>query len=355
MKLWILYLFKKLIKTFLFFLISFFLIYTIVDLSVHGAHLIIQKDTLEHIFFYYLQNFSKYLTLFFPLTFLLASLKILIECNTHHELTALSMAGLSHTQLLKPFFTLAFILTMIAYANYEWIIPNALQSMETFQNKILFKKSKTQPSNLHKIVLKDGSELIYQQFAFEKNELFDVFWIKSSEEIWHSKYLLLSSTTEVPVFGLFSDHFKRSQNGLFEKIAHFEKTSFPEIEFNEDDSHQELRPFEQRSITTLMRQALTLKIDKHPVLSHLQYKIATTLLPPFILYLISPIAMRFQRSKSMFLIVALSLFSFIGFMTILEGMLILGENQVIPSLIAIWSPFVLCLIVHRFFISQKSS
>ncbi len=347
MKVWVRYLVGRFIKTFLLFLISLFLTYTIIDLSVHGTHLIIQTDTLQHIAHYYLQNFSKYLALFFPLTFLLTSLKILIECNTHHEFTALSMGGLSQSTLLRPFFWLSFFFSFLSLINYEWIFPSAMQSMETFQNHMIFKKTKTDTPKLHRTSLKDGSELVYQQFSSETNTLFDVFWIKNVKEIWHCKSLLLPSDSKTSVQGSFVDHFQRSQEGLFEKKSHFEKTFFPEIQFNEDDSHKEVCLFEHRSLSTLAKQTFSLKMERAPILSHLQYKIATSLLCPFILYLISPIALRFQRTKSAFLITALSLFGLIGFMTILEGMLILGENQVIPSFIAIWNPFILSIMISK--------
>ncbi len=60
--------------------------------------------------------------------------------------------------------------------------------------------------------------------------------------------------------------------------------------------------------------------------------------------------MHYTRTKATFLIAALSIFCLLGIKTILDGMLILGENQVIPSYIAIFSPvmLVLCLTLPGF-------
>ncbi len=338
MKLWTRYLLKRLFKTFCIFLFILFFTYIIIDLSVQGTHLIIQMNTLQPIFLYYLQTLSKYLSLFFPLTFLLVCLKLLFECTTHHEFTALSMGGLSHKKILSPFFFFAFILSLISLLNYEWVFPNALQSMETFQSKILTKKSKNTPE-LHRVTLKDGSELVYQQFSHEKQSLFDVFWIQNTNDIWHMKSLFLTTLQ-----GHFVDHFQRSQEGILETKDHFEHIFFPKIEFLEN-SEKELCPFEERSLSTLMKQSASLKLEKSAVLSHLQYKIGTSLLCPFLLWLIIPVTTYFQRSKPIFIITALSLFGFISFVTILEGMLILGENGVISSFLAIWSPFAICTLV----------
>jgi lipopolysaccharide export LptBFGC system permease protein LptF len=334
MKIWCRYLFRLLSKTFLFLIVCIFIIYTIVDLSMHGVRFF-SHGTIHwaELFMYYVHNFAKHLGFFFPLTLLLSSLKVLLDLNTHHELVALQMAGLSQRKLLFPFFAFAALISLSSYANHEWFSPDAQESADSFRHAHTKHRKKEQKKpHLFNADLQDKSELVYQ--AVHKNELFDVFWIKNSKDIWHMKYLKTDPLPE----GRFVDHFQRNKQGKFEKTESFSHHVFPGLVFDANVNLQAFIPFENRSISTLFQQSFRQNSERHGVLCHLHYKLASPLLSFIILLSITPIAMRFNRSLPTFLIVASSLFAFIGFMTILEGMLILGENQVIPSILAIWSP-----------------
>ena len=338
MKIWHRYLFGHLIKTFLFLLVCLFATYVIVDLSVHGVRFLSQAATyLSDVALYYVLNFAKHLELFLPLPLLLSSLKVLIDLNTHHELVALQMAGLSRKTLLRPFFAFAAMLTFVCYANSQWLAPEAQDAADAFRSQHLRKK-KVKREHVYNVALDDDSELIYQSFDEKKKELFDVFWVKGENDLWHMKYLRIDLKHPQ---GRFADHLQRNEKGQFEKIESFSEKSFPDLPWNEDATLERFVPFENRSLSTLLVQARALTADRQSIFSHLHYKIAVPLLPFFIIIAISPIAMRPGRTHPTFLIVALSLFIFIGLMIILDGMLILGENQVLPGYIAIWGPIAL--------------
>lgn len=335
MKIWVKYLFGLLSKTFLFLIVCIFTIYTIVDLSIHGVRFF-SHGTLQsgELCMYYVHNFAKHLGFFFPLTLLLSTLKVLLDLNIHHELVALQMAGLSQRKLLKPFFAFATLIALASYANHEWFSPDAQESANTFRHEHAKRKKKEQKPHLFTAALQDKSELVYQ--TVRENELFDVFWIRNSKDIWHIKYLKMNPSPE----GRFVDHFERNKEGKLEKTESFINHLFPDLILDPNANLEAFIPFENRSISTLFQQSFKQNSESHEVICYLQYKLASPLLSFVILLLISPIAMRFNRSIPSFLIASCSLFAFIGFMTILEGMLILGENQVIPSYIAIWSPMI---------------
>jgi lipopolysaccharide export LptBFGC system permease protein LptF len=339
MKIWHRYLFGRLIKTFLFLLVCLFTIYVIVDLSVHGVRFLSNAaTTFADISLFYLRSFAKHLELFMPLTLLLSSLKVLIDLNGHHELVALQMAGLSRKTLLRPFFAFAAILTFACYANSQWLAPEAQDAADAFRSQHSKKKKKIKREKVYNIPLDDDSELIYQSFDEKKKELFDVFWVKSESDIWHMKYLRVDPKR---LAGRFVDHLQRNERGQFEKLESYDRKEFPDLVWNDNANLERFVPFENRPLFTLLRQAAALTADRQSIFCHLHYKIAVPLLPFFILIAISPIAMRFTRTRPTFLIVAVSLLTFVALMTIIDGMLILGENQVIPSYLAIWGPIAL--------------
>src|SRR5262249_266075 len=123
-----------------------------------------------------------------------------------------------------------------------------------------------------------------------------------------------------------------------EKAESFEERFFPDLPLTEETAPKPFVHFESRSLSTLFREAIYASSDKASVLTHLQYKLALPLLSLLVLFTIAPISMRFSRQRRTFLIVALSLFGFITTMIAFDSLLILGENQVIPSWIAMWLP-----------------
>lgn len=341
MKIWFSYLLRHLVKNFLTLSILFFLIYSIVDLAIHGVRFF-SHGSLEwaDMAIYYVYDFLGHFEFFLPFTFLLTVLKVLLDLNSHHEWVALQMAGLSQKKLLSPFFIFALFLTLASYANQEWIIPSSQESAETFRTE--HSKNKNQKKTyVHSVNLHDKTELVYQSFQASSQELQDVFWVKNSKDIWHMKSLKIDPAGIKASKGSFVDHFQRNKENLLEKTESFASKDFPQITIAPHAHLQMFIPFENRPLSTLLQQSLKPYSEKPIVLTHLHYKLATPLLSFLILIAVSPIALKFKRNKASFLIVAGSLAVFIGFMTVLQGMLILGENQVLPGYLAVWSPLIL--------------
>jgi len=295
---------------------------------------------------YYVSNFANHFNFFSPLTFLLATLRVLFDFNKHSELIALQVGGLSSKKLLMPFFALAIFLSLVSYANYEWVVPDSKESATTFKGQYAKLKKKLRPTSLYSVSLPDESELVYQKFHKQKEELFDVYWIKSPKDLWYIKYLYLSSKDSH--LGKNVDHFQRGADGKMEKTESLSSRSFPEMVFGDDFTMQKFVPFESRPLSSLIAQSKKNTSERKSIACHLHYKLATPLFPFLILLILGPIAIQFNRTKPLFLIAALGIFGFVGIVTILDGMLILGENQVLPGYLAIWTPIALLFSLASF-------
>ncbi len=214
MSLWFRLLFFRISKTFFFLLFCIFSIFVAVDLSVNSVRFFSSGKTLvEEIALYYLQNFAKHLELFFPLSFLMASMKVLLDLNSHRELVALQMAGLSKKKLLAPFFLFAAFLSIACYANSEWIAPDAQDAACKFKTAHM-KKQKKKREHVFNLTLEDGTELVYQKFDPLEKEFFDVFWLRAPDDVWHMKHLKIETA---PPLGRFVDHLSRTEEKRFEK------------------------------------------------------------------------------------------------------------------------------------------
>lgn len=333
MKIWQRHLFLHLAKTFLFSFLCIFFVYITVDLSVHGVKFF-AKSSFREIALFYLQTLAALFELFCSLSFLLTALRVLFDLSSHREILALQMAGLSKQKLLLPFFLFAALLSCACYLNNESLLPYAQDVTAAFKG--VHKENKTKQVPLYTIALEDGSTLVYQSFQEEKKELFDVFWVRSPKDIWHMKYLQTK-----PVVGRYVHHLVQTSEGLIVKSESYPEKTFPEISW---DSHAMLDkhiPFESRPISTLVLQAFRNAQEKPSILSHLYYKLLTPLTPFLILFAISPTCMQFSRNRPFFFIAAGAIFGFIAMKVVLDGMLILGENQVLPAFLAIFAPLLL--------------
>ena len=347
MSIWFRYLFRHLILSFLFFFCCILALYTAIDLSINGIRFLSKDATsIIGILINYLRHFSKLFDLFSSFSFLLATLKVLIDLNTHRELSALQIAGISAKRLLMPFFLLAALLTIASYGNSQWISPNAQQTIQGTQSKK--RKSKTE-GRIFSVDLEDGSELIYQMYCPEKEELFDVFWIRSPTDLWHIKYLKVHSK---PVQGRFAEHFTRNHHGIFEKTESFEHSIFPDLQCNSSASLQKFIPFEERPLLLLLQQAMAKGAEKQKSGAHLQYKLALPLIPFLMLFSIAPFAFRFSRGTFAFLFASCCFFAYVGLRTLLDALLILAENQVFSPFLAIWGPLAICFTVSLYFFSR---
>ena len=344
--LWERKIFFETLKITLFFLFVFFAVFMFVDFSIHSAKIFSHANAkFIDILNFYKNLFFTELNILLPLTILLASIKVLSEMNIHHELTALRMSGISSKLLSRPFLLIAIISTCISYANLEFFLPSALTFKNNFKS-LYIKKTKYKNLQPNIIYLTDDKKLIYQKCDFNKNELFDVFFINSNTEIWHAKYLDLNKK---PPVGKYVDKLSKN-NSFFEKKDSFEIFLFHDIIINKT-SYNLFVPHLNRSISTLFTQYINPSIaqkETQEISSYLNYKLAIPLISILLILFIFPYLLKFSKNISIFFICGFSIFGYVLFYTIMDSALILAENSNLPPYLIIWSP-----ILTAFFIGTK--
>lgn len=173
-KIWERYIFIDLLRCFLFFLFSFFLLYSFADFSTHASEFIKNGHLqLGKILTHYTYQFFKRLLLLLPLSLLISTIKVLFSLNTNRELVALQASGVSLKQILRPFWLLASICCLMGYINEEILIPRSatyLDGVKIARSKTAFKNGNKKPFTI--LYLQDSSRLIYQNFNPEKKSIF---------------------------------------------------------------------------------------------------------------------------------------------------------------------------------------
>lgn len=223
--LWERYLFREIFKVFFMFLGCFFFLYSILDYSLHIQDFLVNKKIhFSHLFIYYFYQFIKRAELLIPLALLIATIKVLFTINARGELVALQASGLSSKKILRPFFIFAFLCSLFNFASSQFLLPSSLNFLDNFRVSHFKHASEDRKEPIHVIYLKDRSKIIYQNEDKDKNCFFDVFWIRSAEDIWRMKYL--SCNPDTPT-GYWVDHILCSSSGNFEKAASFKSIHSP--------------------------------------------------------------------------------------------------------------------------------
>ncbi len=338
-KIWQKHLLLEMVKFILFFLLSLYFIYFLLDCSFHGAKIFGKNSvSLLAALTYYYHNFIMYLNLFLSLGFMLAIIKVLFSMNTHNELIALQMAGISKYAISRPIFFIALVFSLISYLNFEYFIPSSSKAIELFKNTHLRTKKRGKEAFVNTLLLDNSTKLIFQKYNSTNKELFDVFWIISSDDIWHIKYL---KPTLKPPRGMFANHFVREEGKLILQNS-YESYDFTQINFDKA-AIASLVPFEARPLSDLYNQFLSKRFssskEKAHLSSQLNYKLSMPLLPFIIVLALIPICMHFSKTSRIYTVISLSLFGFIAFYFLMDAAVILAENQVGSPFYIIWTPF----------------
>lgn len=346
-KIWQRYLLAQFFKVFFLFLAGFFLLYSVLDYSTHMQDFIKDKRIqVTDLFLYYGYQFIKRSDLLLPLALLVAVIKVLTTLNTSRELIALQAAGLRIKTIFRPFFLVALVCSLFVLISEEWILPQSLNYLDKFREthfRHSFKGKRKDPFFV--LHLKDNSKLVYKEYLLDKEIFFDVFWIRSFDDIWRIKELRADPKNPI---GKYVDHLTRNNDGFFEKKESFETCRIPTLKWQTNLPRKGIIPMENRKISQLYRLLFvndaTTKYQAGEIATHFYYKIAIPWVSFLALIGISPYCIRYTRTSSGLILYATGVFSLIAFFMLIDACAILGENQKIYPLAAIALPFVLSLL-----------
>lgn len=344
-RIWERYIFRETLKVFFLFLGCFYFLYAMIDYSTHMQDFIVDKRIqVSHIFGYYSFMFIKRADLIVPLAALIACIKQLLSMTHNGELVALQSSGISLKKIARPLILLCGLCTLFNYLSFEFFLPSSLNFLDRFREKH-FKHARrgARSEPVHALYLKDGSKIIYQTKDAQNNLFFDVFWVRSSDDIWRMK--TLTTDPENPI-GAFVDHIQRNKQGNLVKSESYESYAFSPFKWQPDLAGKGYVPIENRKISELVQllnsKKRTTAVERPQILSYLLYKCAMPLLPLLSLFAIFPYCVRYSRTTPMFLIYTLAIFSFVTFGAIMDAAVILGENNVLPPMAAVLGPFLIC-------------
>ncbi len=339
------YLLKKTLKLCFFILLCFFLLYSIIDYSLHSQEFLKAKGLLwTDIFIYYAATFVKRLDLSLPFALLLSSISVLLSLGKHFEIIALQAGGLSKKALLRPFFQVAIIFSTLIILNFELVLPKSLNYIDNFE-KNYYKKTRLEPSKkaaVHHYELEDSSLLIYTNYDSKTNELFDLFYYISIDHIWKIKKLKLSDG-----FALahYAQEFQRDTLGNLNKTGDYPQRIFDTLPKKLSLGISIKDNIESQSLSKLFKPN---NLHFNPVekinrlkLTQLLFKLMISLLPILCVLSSAPFCLEFKRNVLPFKIYSIFLISFIFFFTLVDTCVIISETSRFSPWLVLLSPFII--------------
>lgn len=119
------YIVKQFIQTIIFGLITFTLIFVIIDMMENLDDFIDENVNPNIIFQYYIVFIPEIIRLMLPVSVLLSSLFVTGKMSTQNELTAIKAAGVSLYRYMLPFLITAFLISILAIYFGGFIVPQA--------------------------------------------------------------------------------------------------------------------------------------------------------------------------------------------------------------------------------------
>lgn len=340
-KIWERYFLKEFAKIFFLFMASFCFLYVLVDYSIHGRMFSKIGISLNEVFIYYGFHFVKKAEILIAFALTLATVKVLTSSNMHNELVALFVGGVKAKSLLRPFFIVSVFCMCFLYFNFEFLTPKALQALQEFKDVRLTEKTnnRQQKESIHQMPLSDNSTIVYQSYDSNLKAFFDVFWIRSSDQIFRIKYLFPHGKDPL---GYFIDHLIRNTEGRFILFESFEEKIFDEMRFDEELLRSALISPERQSLSQLWSNLSFSKrklTDKEAlILTTFSYKAIIPLICLLTIMAPAPFCVRFNRNFPVFLIYGMSIFLLISFFTFMDAAMILGESQTLSPVGVICFP-----------------
>jgi len=336
------YLFREFASTVIFFLLSFYTLYIVIDAMAH-IDLIAKHPQASLWLSFYTASFFKRLDILLPFAVALSSCRVCNKMQQNGEIVALLASGISKKALLRPLVLVTLLFITTVFFSYEWGLPRAITFIDHVEAHTFHKTKKSDPlPGLNEIMLDDNSKLVFSDFDIEKKEFYNIFWIRSANKIYYIKKLDFS--TKYPT-GYYVEHILRNPSQVLEKVSSFEKWEFKTLKIDENTVKNSLVPLSKQKLSNLFSQFQLYVTSNSPKASSIKAYLFHKALFPFLSFfaLLYPcyFFLQFRRSQPILLVSLFTLSLLFGYSLLLHAGYVLARFQVLLPSVAIFTPWLL--------------
>lgn len=338
---WERYFLRQMLLTFLLFLFGFYALYVLIDYSNHAGSFKHHHFSAINIMRFYAFEFITRMDVLVPFAILIAFIKTMLTCNANNELVALMASGISLKRLMRPFLAFAMLCVLLIYFNSEVLQPFAVKNHSQLEESRAAKKQKKyKHAIIQQIALQDGSSMIFQRYDIALQRFYDVYWVRSIDDIYRIKYLF--PYTPQPI-GENVEHLQRNQAGDLVFTQFEDKKIFKNMVFDKKTLLESVSSPNEWPISTLkgkLPQSRHIQSEKEAlIVTTYYYKLVFPWLCLLAVIAPAPFCTRFSRILPAFFIYAGGIFALVAFYIVLDAAVILGKRQVISPEAAVLVPF----------------
>ncbi|SFV98534.1 YjgP/YjgQ family protein [Chlamydia abortus] len=360
------YIWKRYVLTkFWFSLVSLIVLAFVFYASIHHSLHTIKGNTtslasgasLKLSILYYLAQIALKAEFLIPQLVAVATTITLFSMQNKREVLLLQASGLSLKSLTAPLIHSSFIITLLLYANFQWLHPICEQISTTKEHIDRGTLDKVQ-DKVPALYLKDQTVLLYSSIEQKTLTLNQVFWIKNPKTIYTMEKLAFT-TPSLPI-GLDVIRFSATESGSMELSEYSDMKEFPEIEFGfYDNPFSKIFTAGGKNRLSESFQAIPWNATGLGLSTTIPQRILS-LLSTFYYMLISPLAcissmiisaylcLRFSRVPTVTLAYLVPLGTINTFFIFLKAGMVLANSSVLPILPVMFFPLIILVIITNY-------
>ncbi len=339
------YITREFLKTYLIIFFSFAVVFIVIDIIDNLPRLIRSGATVNQASIYYLLRLPYLIVLTSPFTVLLTGLFMMNNLSKYSESVAIRAAGISIKRAMLPLFFIGFMISIGVALLGEYVLPSA-ESKRSYVYNVQIKGEQPEDMMLKAKVHFQGKKNDFYYFGFfdgYKNTLriIDISHVDFKTNTITEHITASSAYWQKDKWVLEDCEIRKFDTKGQTSWTHYNKTSLPEMDVKPQDfiritkktmalTFWELRDYIQR-----MKK---LGDDTSKEVVDLHMKIAFPLTNLIMIFFFIPIATTNIRSKGRGWIFMLGLVVCFSFLIIIRISQSLGYNNVMPPVLAAWTP-----------------
>lgn len=344
------YIAKEFLYPFLITLISFILVFFIVDLFDNLDETLKYKVSAFTIIHYYLLSIPNIIVISAPLSTMLATFYVIKTFNRHNEFVAIRIGGVSLTGFLKPFFMIGICITLGIFFLNETLVPQTKYKANNIKKYKMraFKHENKKPTTLRNLSFIDNNNNIYyiESFDIPTKTLRNIIIIEYSANIMAKSKKAIASATWDADSQIW--HAEKIIIDNYDQNSTIKKRSLDKMDLLLTATPKEVMHFRNQTDYMSSTQLRTLikkfskndKIIRNRLLVDYHKRLSEPIFSLVILLFSLPLALFRSRSGTLTTIVSgmTTLLLFFFMIGILNG---LGKGGNISPFLAAWIPCIL--------------
>jgi len=339
------YLIREYIRTFLILLGSLSVVFIVIDIIDNLPRLMRYGASFQQAVFYYILRLPYLAILISPVTMLLTGLFLMNSLAKYNESTAIRAAGISIKRAMLPLFALGFLMSIIIGIFGEYVLPRS-EAKRAFVYQVLIRDEQPEDQMLKARIHYQGKNGYFYYFGFfdgYKNTLRVVDIIKFDTKRGTVSERITATAAEWlnNQWVLKDCEIRKFDNHKPLEWKHYPSVVLPVMDVEPKDFVRitkktlSMNFFELRDYIERLKKVGD---NYSRELVDLHLKIAYPLTNLIVIFFFIPIATASIRSKSRGWIFMLGLLVCFLYLTIMRVSQSLGYNQILPPIVAAWSP-----------------